>query len=115
MNLSKLLKITTVSAIAWSLTSAIASAQLQRPSPPSPSPQQRLIRQIQTETETEIKSILSPDQQSQYQAARRRGTGMLDSLDDVENLTENQQRRVNEIVRKASRRVWNVVPPSPRQ
>jgi flagellar basal body L-ring protein FlgH len=100
-------------------TPSTALAQLPQPSrPPQPSSQvqqqQSQINQIQAEAITEIEALLSPEQQKQYKSARRRGAGIIEGLNEVQNLSEDQQTDINKITRNTSRRILNLLP-SPRR
>jgi len=94
-------------------TPSTALAQL--PQPPSQVQQQQSqINQIQAEAITEIEALLSPEQQKQYKSARRRGAGIIEGLNEVQNLSEDQQTDINKITRNTSRRILNLLP-SPRR
>ncbi|MEP0886150.1 hypothetical protein NDI49_31945 [Trichocoleus sp. ST-U3] len=100
-------------------TPSTALAQLPQsprpPQPPSPLQQQQArINQIQAEAITQIEALLSPEQQNQYKSARRRGAGIVEGLNEVQNLSEDQRTDINEITRKTSRQILNLLP-SPRR
>ena len=82
---------------------------LRPPQAPTPIQQQRLqVQQIQSEAEAEIEKVLNQDQQAQFRRSRLRGTGLLDSIDELENLSEQQRTKINTIVRNTSQRILNL-------
>jgi len=100
-------------------TPSIALAQFPQPprppQPPSPLQQQQArINQIQAAAVAQIEALLSPEQQNQYKSARRRGAGIVEGLNEVQNLSEDQRTDINEITRKTSRQILNLLP-SPRR
>ncbi len=104
--------------VAVSLIATPSVALAQAPVPQQPQQiqqQQSKIREIEVEAETEIKAILSPEQQSDYQRARRRGAGLLEALDRVTDLSEEQQTQINTITRQASRRILDLLPRTQRR
>lgn len=84
---------------------------IQRPQQQSQSP----VRQIEAEAATQIEALLSSSQQNQYRTARRRGAGLVQALDAVENISEDQQSEINKITRRTSRRIMDLVRPAPRR
>lgn len=100
------------------VTPSLALAQPQParpPQPPSPLQQQRVrISQIEAQAVAQIEALLSPEQQNQYKSARRRGAGIVEGLNEVQNLSEDQQTDIHEITRKTSRQILNLLP-SPRR
>ncbi len=98
-----------------SLTLAQFPQPARPPQPPSQLQQQQSrINQIQAEAITQIEALLSPEQQNQYKSARRRGAGIVEGLNEVQNLSEDQRSDINEITRKTSRQILNLLP-SPRR
>lgn len=99
-------------AITLAATPIVAFAQtpgLRPPQQPTPLQQRRLqVQQIESEAEAEIQKVLTGDQQTQFRRARLRGTGLLDSLDQVDNLSQDQQTKINTIVRNTSQRILNL-------
>lgn len=108
-------------AITLATTPVVALAQTPQPpsSPPSPAQQiqqqQARIKQIEAEAQTQIEAVLTPEQQNQYRRVRRRGAGLIQGLDTVQNLTEEQLTEINAITRKTTRRLLDLLPPARRQ
>lgn len=108
-------------AVTIAATPLVALAQIpqQPPTPRSPasdSQQQRSrIEQLKAEAEDRIEAELTPEQQRQYRTARRRGAGLVQGLDQVTNLSEEQQTEINEIIRKTSEKILDLAPPAQRQ
>lgn len=87
-------------------TPIVAQAQFPLPQAPPPVQQeQSQITQIEADAVAEILELLTPDQQKQYKTARRRGAGIIQGLEEVQDISEKQQREINSIIRKTSRRI----------
>jgi hypothetical protein len=94
-------------------TPTVAFAQISIPVPPrqptTPLQQRRFqVQQIESEAEAQIEKLLTSEQQTQYKQARRQGAGVLDALDQIENLSPDQKTKINTIVRTASQRILDL-------
>lgn len=76
--------------------------------------QQSKVDQIEADAVAEIEELLTPEQLNQYKRARRRGAGMIQGLDEIQNLSDKQQSQINRIIRNTSRRILDSLPRSPR-
>jgi hypothetical protein len=96
-----------------SLTPIVALAQFPMPQAPPQQQQQQQspIAQIEAQAMNEILDLLTPEQQSQYKRARRRGAGIIAGLDEVEKISEDQQKEIKGIIRRASRRIMDATAP----
>ena len=90
-------------------TPTVAFAQISIPVPPRQptTPLQQRRFQVQ-QAEAEIEALLASEEQTQYKQARRRGAGILDALDQIENLSPDQKTKINTIVRTASQRILDL-------
>lgn len=95
------------------ITSPLATLAQQLPAPQGPPPQQQQspVARIESEAMNDILEILKPEQQDQYKTARRRGAGIVAGLDNVENISKDQQKEITSIIRRASRRIMDATAP----
>lgn len=91
----------------------VALAQFPMPQAPPQQQQQQQspVARIEAEAMNDILDLLTPEQQNQYKRARRRGAGIVTGLDEVENLSEDQQKEIKGIIRRASRRIMDATAP----
>lgn len=105
-----------IAVVAWTATPLVAFAQIPQGPPEPQSPAQAIqlqraqIKQIEVEAQSQIEELLNPEQKDQYKWARRRGSGLVEGLDLVSNLSQDQQTKINSIVRDASRRILDLMP-----
>lgn len=93
-------------------TPIVAQAQFPMPQAPPPQQQQQSpVARIEAEAMNEILELLTPEQQNQYKRARRRGAGIITGIDEVENISEEQQKEIKSIIRRASRRIMDAATP----
>jgi Spy/CpxP family protein refolding chaperone len=100
-------------------TSLAAFAQTQSP-PPQPTiprtgltrEQQLKFKQLQENTIAQIEAVLTPEQRTQFAAARQRGQGL-----DLQNLSEEQRTQITEILLSLSPRIEEILrlTPQPNQ
>lgn len=100
-------------AIAIAATPTVTFAQNRPAAPPpqaaNPAQQRQLqVQQIKAQIETQIQEVLTSDQQIQYRQSRRRGTGILDTVDSLPNLSQEQKNKIDAIVRKGSERILQI-------
>lgn len=101
-----------ITGIAIITSPLVALAQFPQPqSAPPPQQQQSPVARIESEAMNDILDILKPEQQIQYKRARRRGAGIIAGLDDVDNISEDQQKEIKQIIRRASRRIMDATAP----
>jgi len=102
-----------VTGIAITTSPLVALAQFPMPQAPPQQQQQQQspIARIEAEAMNEILDLLTPEQQSQYKRARRRGAGIIAGLDEVEKISEDQQKEIKGIIRRASRRIMDATAP----
>jgi|SRR4028118_1360225 hypothetical protein len=108
----------TVAAVTLAATPLVTFAQIFQPPPAQQRPNQGIprqsrISQIQAEAVTQIETLLTPEQRTQYKAARNSGQGLIQGLDAVQNLSEKQETQINSIIRKASRQILDAAPRQP--
>lgn len=105
-----------VTGIAITTSPLVALAQFPMPQAPPQQQQQQQqqqspIAQIEAQAMNDILDLLTPEQQSQYKRARRRGAGIIAGLDEVEKISEDQQKEIKGIIRRASRRIMDATAP----
>jgi hypothetical protein len=122
VNLNRIpLVVRAVAVVAWTATPLVAFAQMPQAPPVPQSPAQAIqlqraqVQQIEAEAQAQIEEVLNPEQKDQYKWARRRGSGLIEGLDLVSNLSQDQQTEINSIVREASRRILDLMPRTPRK
>lgn len=107
-----LLPLITGIAIITSPLLALAQFPMPQGVPPQQQQQQQSpVARIEAEAMNEILELLTPEQQNQYKRARRRGAGIITGLDEVENISEDQQKEIKSIIRRASRRIMDAAAP----
>jgi hypothetical protein len=97
--------------IAIATTPFVALAQFPAPQGPPPQQQQSPVARIEAEAINDILDILKPEQQDQYKKARRRGAGIVAGLEQVDDISKDQQKEINSIIRRASRRIMDATAP----
>lgn len=97
--------------IAISTIPSVALAQFPTPQGAPPQQQQSPVARIEAEAMNDILDILKPEQQDQYKRARRRGAGIIAGLEEVDNISEDQQTEITRIIRRASRRIMDATAP----
>jgi hypothetical protein len=101
-----------ITGIAIITSPLVALAQFPQPqSAPPPQQQESPVARIESEAMNEILEILKPEQQTQYKRARRRGAGIIAGLEEVDNISEDQQKEIKTIIRRASRRIMDATAP----
>lgn len=104
-----------VTGIAITTNPLVALAQFPMPQAPPPQQQQQQqqspVARIEAEAINEILELLTPEQQNQYKRARRKGAGLISGLDEVANISEEQQKEITRIIRRASRRIMDAAAP----
>lgn len=101
-----------ITGIAIITSPLVALAQFPQPqSAPPPQQQESPVARIESEAMNDILDILKPEQQIQYKRARRRGAGIIAGLEEVDNISEDQQKEIKTIIRRASRRIMDVTRP----
>lgn len=100
-----------VTGIAIITSPLIAWAQFPAPQGPPPQQQQSPVARIESDAMNDILEILKPEQQEQYKTARRRGAGIVAGLEQVDNISKEQQKEITNIIRRASRRIMDATAP----
>jgi hypothetical protein len=101
-----------ITGIAIITSPLVALAQFPQPqSAPPPQQQQSPVAQIESEAMNDILEILKPEQQVQYKRARRQGSGIVAGLEQVDNISEDQQKEIAKIIRRASQKIMDVTRP----
>jgi hypothetical protein len=100
-----------VTGIAIITSPLIALAQFPAPQGPPPQQQQSPVARIESDAMNDILDILKPEQQEQYKRARRRGAGIIAGLEQVDDISKDQQKEINSIIRRASRRIMDATAP----
>lgn len=101
-----------ITGIAITASPLVALAQFPQPqSAPPPQQQQSPVAQIESDAMSDILEILKPEQQEQYKRAKRRGAGIVAGLEQVDNISEDQQKEITRIIRRASRRIMDATAP----